>query len=123
MTVHNQSEPVNVKLSIKDDKDYEKSTELTLVNNETRLAVIHLDAFTVNGNYEFVAEGLSGLVFKNRTALAVESKNCSIFIQSDKAIYKSSETIKFRVFVLNFDLRPVELERGKLRVWITVIVD
>lgn len=120
MTVHNQTEPVHVKLSIKDDKSYEKSTEVTLVNNQTRLALIQLDAFPVNGNYKFVAEGVSGLIFKNATSLNVESKNCSIFIQSDKAIYKPGEVIKFRVLVLNFRLQPVALERGQLKVWITV---
>lgn len=121
MTVHNQTEPVRVKLSIRDDKSYEKSTELTVVNNQTLLAVIHLDAFAVNGNYKFVAEGVSGLLFKNATSLHVESKNCSIFIQSDKAIYKPGDVVKFRVLVLNFRLQPVELERGQLKVWITVL--
>lgn len=123
VTVHNQTEPVRVKCSIKDDKNYEKSTEVTVVNNQTRLAIIHLDAFAVNGNYKFVAEGVSGLIFKNTTSLHVESKNCSIFIQSDKAIYKAGDVIKFRVLVLNFRLQPVELERGQLKVWITVLPD
>lgn len=120
MTVHNQTEPVRVKLSVKDDKSYEKFTEVTLVNNQTRLAVIHLDAFAVNGNYKFVAEGLSGLIFKDATSLNVESKNCSIFIQTDKALYKPGEAIRFRVIVLNFRLQPIDLESGQLNVWIKV---
>lgn len=123
VTVHNQTEPVRVKLSVRDDKSYEKSTEVTVVNNQTRLAVIHLDAFAVNANYKFVAEGVEGLVFRNFSALNVESKNCSIFIQSDKAIYKPSDVIKFRVLVLNFQLQPVKLERGQLKVWITVLTN
>lgn len=123
VTVHNQTEPVRVKLSVRDDKSYEKSTEVTVVNNQTRLAVIHLDAFAVNANYKFVAEGVEGLVFRNFSSLNVESKNCSIFIQSDKAIYKPSDVIKFRVLVLNFQLQPVELERGQLKVWITVLTN
>lgn len=94
---------------------------MTVVNNQTRLAVINLDAFAVNGNYKFAAEGVSGLVFKNATSVHVESKNCSLFIQSDKAIYKPGDVIKFRVLVLNFRLQPVELERGQLKVWITVL--
>lgn len=119
--MHNQTEPVRIKLSIKDDAQYEKSAEVTLVNNQTRLVVLHLDKFAVNGNYKFAAEGVSGLIFTNSTSVKVESKNCSIFIQSDKAIYKPSDLIKFRVLVLNFRLQPVKLERGKLKVWITVL--
>lgn len=121
VTVHNQTEPVRIKLSVTDDKNYEKSTEVSVSNNQTRLAIIRLDAFAVNSNYEFVAEGVSGLVFKNSTSLNVESKNCSIFIQTDKGIYKPGEAIKFRVLILNFRLQPVELERGQLTVWITVL--
>lgn len=120
VTVHNQTELVCVKLSIKDDKNYEKTTEVTLANNQTRLAVIHLDAFAVNGNYKFTAECVTELLFKNFTSLNVESKNCSLFIQSDKAIYKPGDVIKFRVLVLNFRLQSVELKRGQLKVWITV---
>lgn len=122
VTVHNQTEPVRVKLYIKDDENYEKSTEVTVANNQTRLAVIRLDAFAVNHNYKFAAEGVSGLIFRNFSSVQVESKNCSIFIQTDKAIYKPGDVIKFRVLVLNFRLQPVELERGQLKIWITVLL-
>lgn len=85
------------------------------------MIVLPVEELTVNNNLKFMAEGLSGIIFKNFTLLNVESKNCSIFIQSDKAIYKPGETIKFRVLVLDFNLKPFEFDDGdELKVFITV---
>lgn len=107
-------------MSIEDGDDYKKSTELTIANNKTELLALHLDELVVNKNYKFIAEGVSGLVFKNISSLNVESKNCSIFIQSDKGIYKPGEIVKFRILALNWNLQPVILNRGQLKVFIQV---
>lgn len=67
-----------------------------------------------------MAEGILGTIFKKSSLLNVESKNCSLFIQSDKGIYKPGESIKFRVLVLDFNLKPVDLNDSNLKVFITV---
>lgn len=120
VSVHNQTEPVTIRLSVEDGDQLHKSTEVTLTKNETRLATIRLDGLSVNKNHRLVAEGLSGLIFKNTSSLNVESKNCSIFIQTDKGIYKPGEKIRFRVLVLNFNLQPVSVKPNDLKVYITV---
>lgn len=122
VSVHNQSEPVTVRLTIDDGDKLNRSTEITVVENETRTTTIRLDDLSVNRNHKLTAEGLSGLIFKNTSNLNVESKNYSIFIQTDKAIYKPGEKIRFRILVLNFNLQPVELNTNQLKVYVTVSV-
>lgn len=49
----------------------------------------------------------------------MQSKNVSIFIQTDKSIYKPGETIKFLVVVLDYDLKPVDLADAHLDIHFT----
>lgn len=122
--MHNQSVPTTVKLSIIDEDDADEvisSSEIILAPNETKVVALTIEDLEVNNNYKFVAEGLSGIVFKNSSLLNVESKNCSLFILTDKAIYKPGETIKFRILVLDFNLKPITLDDSVLKVVITVI--
>lgn len=120
VSIHNQSEPVTIKLSIQDEDDSIITKELTITSDETKLIHMPVEDLIVNNNFKFTAEGISGIIFKNSTLLNVESKNCSIFIQTDKAIYKPGESIKFRILVLDFNLKPIELDDTKLKVYITV---
>lgn len=121
VSIHNQTEPVTIKLSIEDEDDVISTKEITLSSDETKLVELPVEDLAVNNIFKFTAEGVAGMIFKNFTILNVESKNCSIFIQSDKAIYKPGETIKFRILVLDFKLKPFELEEIELKVFITVI--
>lgn len=107
-------------MSIEDDVESISTTELILTSNETQIVKLPVEDLVVNNNYKFTAEGISGIIFKNSTLLNVESKNCSLFIQTDKGIYKPGESIKFRVLVLDFNLKPVDLDANTLKVFITV---
>lgn len=114
--MHDGQEPVTVDLSIQDEDDpkFKIHRECVLRTNETSVVNLRIDDLNVSHSFKFVAEGVQGLVFKNETGLRVESKNVSLFIQTDKAIYKPAETIKFRVLVLDSLLRPVTLEKDAL---------
>lgn len=70
------------------------------------------------GNYKLVAEGLSGLQFTNETSINLQAKLQSVFIQTDKAMYKPGDKLKFRVLVLDSDLVPATINR--MNVFITV---
>lgn len=70
--------------------------------------------------YKFVAEGLSGVIFKDESTLEIETKTVSIFIQTDKAIYKPGDSIKFRILILDQKLKPVSLTpENLLSIYIT----
>lgn len=82
---------------------------------------LHLDNVDWRKSYKFVAEGVSGILFKNESSLRVQSKNASTFIYTDKAIYKPGETVKFRVLVLDWNLKPAKLDKeNQINVYITV---
>ncbi|XP_031202045.1 CD109 antigen [Mastomys coucha] len=48
----------------------------------------------------------SGVLFSNKTRLTFESKRISVLIQTDKALYKPKQNVKFRVLTLFSDLKP-----------------
>lgn len=58
------------------------------------------------GMYNLTASGSGGLQFYNTTELMYRQKSYSVFIQTDKAIYKPGHMILFRVIVLNAHLKP-----------------
>lgn len=70
-----------------------------------------------SGSYKLNAEGLSGLVFHNTTDLDYNSKSFSVLVQTDKAIYKPADTIRFRVLVLDANTKPYTFN-GPLNVYL-----
>lgn len=47
-----------------------------------------------------------GILFSNRTRLSFETKRMSVLIQTDKALYKPKQEVKFRVLTLFPDFKP-----------------
>jgi CD109 antigen len=69
------------------------------------------------GNYNLTARGSGGLEFFNTTTLEYVHKSYSVFIQTDKAIYKPGHKVQFRAIVLNYHLKPTVT--GALDIYIT----
>ncbi|VVC42395.1 Alpha-2-macroglobulin, thiol-ester bond-forming,Alpha-macroglobulin, receptor-binding,Alpha-2- [Cinara cedri] len=69
------------------------------------------------GNYNLTARGSGGLEFVNSTALEYVHKSYSVFIQTDKAVYKPGHKVQFRAIVLNSHLKPTVT--GALDIFIT----
>ncbi|KAL5011374.1 hypothetical protein ScPMuIL_009925 [Solemya velum] len=51
--------------------------------------------------YYLQVEGTGGLVFTDQVELGFEHKTMSIFVQTDKSIYKPGQAVNFRVFCLH----------------------
>ncbi|KAJ7341665.1 hypothetical protein JRQ81_006104 [Phrynocephalus forsythii] len=60
------------------------------------------------GRYDLYVSGYSEgrLLFSNHTALSFEPKSFSVFIQTDKSVYKPGQEVKIRVVTLHPDLKP-----------------
>ncbi|XP_039279526.1 CD109 antigen isoform X2 [Nilaparvata lugens] len=58
------------------------------------------------GQYNLTAQGTGGINFHNTSALEYVHKSFSVFIQTDKAIYKPGHKVLFRAIVLNSHLKP-----------------
>ncbi|XP_037089819.1 CD109 antigen-like [Pollicipes pollicipes] len=69
------------------------------------------------GQYNITAAGQGGLSFQNTTALDYVHKSYSVFIQTDKAVYKPGDLVNFRAVVLNPSLRPHTA--GSVSAWVT----
>ncbi|KAL5012796.1 hypothetical protein ScPMuIL_011347 [Solemya velum] len=65
--------------------------------------------------YLLQVHGIGGLVFSDQAALTFEQKSMSIFVQTDKSIYKPGQTVNFRVFCL----RPnMSVYTGPMDIWV-----
>uniref|UniRef100_A0A1B0D7P4 TEP1-F n=1 Tax=Phlebotomus papatasi TaxID=29031 RepID=A0A1B0D7P4_PHLPP len=69
------------------------------------------------GQYNLTAEGLSGIIFKNFTSIAANTKSFSGYIQTDKAVYKPGDKVRFRVVLLDANLKPVQV-KNKMQIYI-----
>ncbi|EEC12664.1 thioester-containing protein, putative [Ixodes scapularis] len=58
------------------------------------------------GKYKLSASGSGGLDFFNETELTYEHKSYSVFVQTDKAVYKPGQKVLFRVIVMDPYLLP-----------------
>uniref|UniRef100_A0A1Y9H2W1 CD109 antigen n=1 Tax=Anopheles dirus TaxID=7168 RepID=A0A1Y9H2W1_9DIPT len=108
VSVTNQdvSEPIRFSLAIMDSDKLVEKQEITLNTGETRLVPFAIGDIP-QSTYKLVAEGLSGLTFKNETNLEYQQKSFSVFIQTDKSIYKPGDTVRFRVLVLDPNTKPL----------------
>ncbi|XP_015601908.1 CD109 antigen isoform X2 [Cephus cinctus] len=61
---------------------------------------------TSPGQYKLVARGVTGIEFVNSTDLQYIHKSYSVFIQTDRAIYKPGNKVLFRCIILDSRLRP-----------------
>lgn len=70
------------------------------------------------GSYNLTVRSTKGLEFFNTTKLDYVEKSHSVFIQTDKAIYKPGHTIQFRVVIVNPQLKPSVT--GSVDIYVTV---
>uniref|UniRef100_A0A8C3XGS6 CD109 antigen n=1 Tax=Cyanoderma ruficeps TaxID=181631 RepID=A0A8C3XGS6_9PASS len=63
------------------------------------------------GNYELLVEGHADgrHIFSNRTSLMYTSKRTSVFIQTDKSMYKPGQDVLFRIVTVYPDLKPYQV--------------
>uniref|UniRef100_A0A182T997 TEP1-F n=1 Tax=Anopheles maculatus TaxID=74869 RepID=A0A182T997_9DIPT len=106
VTNQDVSEPIRFSLAITDASNVIEKQEITLNTGETRLVPFAIGDIP-ESSYKLVAEGLSGLTFKNETDLEYQQKSFSVFVQTDKSIYKPGDTVRFRVLVLDPNTKPL----------------
>ncbi|XP_018316792.1 CD109 antigen isoform X2 [Mycetomoellerius zeteki] len=61
---------------------------------------------TTPGKYKLTARGLSGIDFYKSKDIEYVHKSFSVFIQTDRAIYKPGHKVMFRCIILDSRLRP-----------------
>ncbi|XP_050081691.1 CD109 antigen-like [Anopheles aquasalis] len=82
-----------------------ESKNVSLERNDHQSIVFQLGSIP-DDKYELVAEGKSGIVFRKEATLEYDDKFCSVLLQTDKAVYKPGDTVRFRVLVLDRNMKP-----------------
>uniref|UniRef100_A0A1Q3FP24 CD109 antigen n=1 Tax=Culex tarsalis TaxID=7177 RepID=A0A1Q3FP24_CULTA len=83
------------------------SEDVSLGPGESRLIPFSIGDIP-QAEYGLTAEGLSGFTFRNETKVMFQAKSFSVFVQTDKAIYKPGDTVRFRVLVLDPNTKPLQ---------------
>ncbi|XP_013104382.2 CD109 antigen [Stomoxys calcitrans] len=106
VSLHNNPEPATIKVGITGPSYNESKTiELSAYTAETlKFNVPSL----VEGTYELQTEGMSGIIFKRFSNLTFSKPERHIYLQTDKALYKPGELVKYRVVVLDSDGKPLK---------------
>ncbi|XP_050465402.1 thioester-containing protein 1 allele S3-like isoform X2 [Cataglyphis hispanica] len=79
----------------------------TVVVEPYSTKILRLDiGETTPGKYKLTARGLSGINFSKSTDIEYVHKSYSVFIQTDRAIYKPGHKVMFRCIILDSRLRP-----------------
>ncbi|KAG4076804.1 hypothetical protein HA402_009150 [Bradysia odoriphaga] len=116
VSLHNAATSSFLKLTIQNDKSF-KLTNTVLVPQRSSKVVQFSIGNLDEGNYKLIAESQTGLTFTKEISISLPSKNLSVLIQTDKAMYKPGDKVKFRVLVLNSDTNPTTI--NNMNVFIT----
>ncbi|XP_055853354.1 thioester-containing protein 1 allele R1 [Episyrphus balteatus] len=104
VTIHKSNEPATIKIGILSSKftDF-KTVEVRPYSSE----LVHFEIPDLKPDrYSLTAEGVVGITFTNETKLNFESRQFTVLIQTDKAIYKPGDIVHFRVLLLDSNLKP-----------------
>lgn len=105
-------------MTISNDGNFQRTKDVTLEPHSTQLLQFIVGDLAP-GPYRIIAEGLRGLHFRNETLINLHLKNTTVLVQTDKAIYKPGDMVRFRVLILDSNMRPSSI-RGAANVWIAV---
>lgn len=73
------------------------------------------------GDYRLIARGNGGISFETSSVLNFIKKSYSVFIQTDKSVYKPGHKMLFRAIILNSGLRPAaEVRNEQITIKISV---
>ncbi|KAJ8680026.1 hypothetical protein QAD02_015813 [Eretmocerus hayati] len=103
------SEPTStfIELSAQLDSGESFAVSDTIVVEPYATRVLSLEiGDTGPGKYRLLARGVNGFNFVNSTELDYVHKSYSVFVQSDRSVYKPGSKIQFRCIVLDSRLRP-----------------
>ncbi|XP_055710660.1 thioester-containing protein 1 allele R1-like isoform X3 [Phlebotomus papatasi] len=120
VSTHGTSEAVQMRVGVEGQSEggskFSQFKDVTLEPDTSK--VVEIDIGNIEpGQYNLTAEGLSGIIFKNFTSIAANTKSFSGYIQTDKAVYKPGDKVRFRVVLLDANLKPVQV-KNKMQIYI-----
>lgn len=121
LTIHDAKcdldEPVVVRVSIEDEEHEDGINihqDVTMRPNVTEVVSIPVGNLSLESDYKLVVKGISGITLEREASLDLQTQTHTILIQTDKAIYKPNDCVKFRVLVLDCQLKAAPIEQNEL---------
>lgn len=113
MSLHDAQQPTAVRLTIDNGAGVRLTKEIVVQPFSTVAATFELGELPKSAvGYKLIAEGLTGIRFRDETEVLVLNKQISALVQTDKALYKPGDMIRFRVLVLDPNTKPVQVNGG-----------
>ncbi|KAG4068586.1 hypothetical protein HA402_004927 [Bradysia odoriphaga] len=114
VSVQNTTEPVTIRLKLLHESN---ETETEIVRQVTvqpwTTELVEFETGTLeskpNSFYRLIADGIDKIDFHNETDLILSEKYFSFLIQTDKALYKPGDLVRFRVVVIDKDTKAHDL--------------
>ncbi|XP_061393293.1 thioester-containing protein 1 allele R1-like [Musca vetustissima] len=105
VSIHDSYETASIKIGIS-GPSYNKTKTIEVPAYGSQM--VRFDIPNLNGDtYELQTEGLKGLIFKRYAKLVVKPYFTNVYIQTDKAMYKPGDKVKYRILVLDGEAKPV----------------
>lgn len=127
LTVHDAhcefDEALVVRVSIEDEDNeagFKIHRDVTIKPNQTEIVTISVGDISIEPNYKLVVKGISGITLEREASLDLQTQTHTILIQTDKAIYKPNDCIKYRVLVLDCELKAATINNSELSICFTV---
>lgn len=129
LTIHDAKceidEPVVVRVSIEDEESsdgFSVHRDVTMKSNVTEFISIPVGDLSLDSDYKLVVKGISGVTLDREASLDLQTQTHSILIQTDKAIYKPNDCVKFRVLVLDSELKAAPIDQNELSIAFNVSI-
>lgn len=103
-------DPITVRASISRDGVEMSSDSQILKTGEPETLLMKIPPTTVPGEYKLRVEGkyekaFGGIAFLNETKLTFSQRSMTIFVQTNKPVYKQSDLVQFRVIPITTELK------------------
>ncbi|XP_017784771.1 PREDICTED: CD109 antigen-like [Nicrophorus vespilloides] len=100
-------------------RSYSVEDSATVLPHSTSIITLQIEDIE-EGFYKIIARGTGGVEFQSTAPLKFVKKSYSVFIQTDKAVYKPGDKVLFRALILNPDLKPAaDVRNEPVSVYVT----
>ncbi|XP_068210039.1 CD109 antigen-like [Palaemon carinicauda] len=105
--------PVDVRASLQKDGVEVSSGRQQVIEGYPETMLLQVPKTSVDGHYRLRVEGnipgtIGGTVFMNDTRLHFSTRFLTILIQTNRPIYTGEQVVKFRIILLNTELKPYD---------------